>query len=367
LSYIMNLGAWNGVFAVPCGLVDRQLRLAGEAQLKVLLYMLRHSGKSVELPELAKACGITEGDTADALEYWQQQGLIVCKGDQLVPPESAPQSQSEPMVCEPQEQQDAVSASAALQVSSPEITAEAALSAQPAEADDSKPKPKARERIRYSYDECTQMMREDCELRQMLSVLGSILSKNLNHSEIAAFITLTKWYGLPPSCVAMLVEYCREIGKPSLAYIESTGIGWVSEDIITIEQVDSKIKHLRSARTAWNRIRVLLDLPERAPTKKEQEYANVWVNDWSFSDELIQLAYERCVDSKGKLAMSYMNGILSNWHKKGITTAEQAQADVAAVPEKVPRKPEAGSGLIGGTYDRDDIEAMLDDDWMDDA
>ena len=56
LSYKIDLGAWNGIFAVPCEIVDRQLRMAGEPQLKALLYILRHSGRSVELSELAAAC-----------------------------------------------------------------------------------------------------------------------------------------------------------------------------------------------------------------------------------------------------------------------------------------------------------------------
>ncbi len=366
MSYTMNLGAWNGIFAVPCDLVDRQLRLAGEAQIKVLLYILRHSGRCIELHELAHACGLGEGDTTDAVAYWQQEGLIVCKGDRLSVPETAPQSQSAPVICHEPEEPESVSASAPLNAPAPAQP----VSPPESPAAEAEAKPRAKERIRYSYDECAQMMNSDSELRQMLPVLSGILCKNLNHTEISVFITLVKWYGLPPACVAMLVEYCREIGRPTIAYIEATGVGWVGEDILTIEQVDRKIARLRSARTAWTRIRTLLDLPERAPTKKEQEYASTWNDDWHMPDELIQLAYERCVDSKGKLVMSYMNGILSNWHRNGITTAEQAAAESASAAKPAaspPAKPAGGAGMYAATYDREDIEAMLDDDWMDDA
>lgn len=365
MSYKIDLGAWNGIFAVPCDIVDRQLRLAGEPQLKVLLYILRHSGRAVELSELAGACAISEGDAADAVAYWQQEGLISCKGDRLAPPESAQQSQSTPTVCALPEESETVIASAQLLPAVPAPSpSPAAEPEKPAETD--VPKPKAKERIRYSYDECTQMMADDIDLRQMLPLLSGILHKNLNHTEISVFITLVKWYGLPPSCVALLAEYCFEIGRPTIAYIEATGIGWVNEEILTIEQVDRKIARLRSARSAWTRIRTLLDIPERAATKKEQEYACTWIEDWKISDELILLAYERCVDSKGKLSMSYMNGILSNWHKKGIATVEAAQSEVAPA-SKPSAKPNSNSGMYSATYDKDDIEAMLDDDWMGDA
>lgn len=367
MGYKLDLGAWNGIFAVPCDLVDRQLRLAGTAQIKALLYILRHSGRSVELSELAQSCAVSEGDAADAVAYWQQEGIIVCHDGKLSPPEAASSTSSAPDISPvlPATETSYAAVAASAPISAPS----AAATVQPEPEQQPAPKPKAKERIRYSYNECAQMMSEDCELRQMLSALEGILSKNLNNTEISVFITLVKWYGLPPSCVAMLVEYCREIGKASLSYIESTGIGWVSEDIVTVEQVDSKISRLRAARSDWAHIRTLLDIPERAPTKKEQEYSTVWLSDWHMSDELISLAYERCVDSKGKLSVSYMNGILANWQKKGFTTVQQVQSESAPAPSR-PSGSTAGNssqnGMYSATYDKDDIESMLDEDWLDD-
>jgi len=354
LGYKIDLGAWNGIFAVPCDLVDRQLRLAGAVQLKALLYILRHSGRAVELSEIAQVCAVSEADAADAVDYWRQEGIIVCDGQCLSPASQSVPDSSQDSACpsapvpQPAVQPDAPAA----------VPAAAELSAAPV--------PKAKERIRYAYDECCKMISEDSELRQMMSVLGGIMCKTLNQTETSVFITLVKWYGLPPSCVAMLVEYCREIGKMSIAYIETTGVGWVNDEIVTVEQVDAKISRLRSARSAWGRVRSLLDIPERAPTKKEQEYVAAWINDWKFSDELILFAYEKCINNKGKLAMSYMNGILSGWHKKGITTVEQAQNDSAQAAPKASDSKNSG-GMYSATYDKSDIEAMLDDDWMDDA
>ncbi len=363
MGYKIDLGAWSGIFAVPCDVVDRQLRLAGPVQLKALLYILRHSGRAVEAAELASACGVSEGEAADAVEYWRQEGIICCKGECLAPSAAACDAAAQPApVPQPAEEQESVMAAAPLSPS-PAAAEETAFPEEP--------RPKAKERIRYSYDECVQMMAEDASLRQMLGVLEGLMCKQLNHTELSVFITLVRWYGMPPACVAMLVEYCREIGKPSIAYIESTGIGWAGEDILTVEQVHAKIDRLRLSRTAWTRVRRLLDIPERAPTKKEQEYCGLWINEYNTCDELILLAYEKCIGSKGKLSMGYMNGIIGNWHKKGITTAQQAaeaappSAPAAASADKPPRKG-AGAGMYQPTYDKDDIEALLDQDWMDD-
>ena len=49
MGYHIDLGQWNSIFAVPCAVADRHLKLASEAQLKVLLYLLRHAGEDCAL------------------------------------------------------------------------------------------------------------------------------------------------------------------------------------------------------------------------------------------------------------------------------------------------------------------------------
>ena len=53
MSFSINLGAWNSVFAVPCSLVDQHIKLAGALQLKVLLWVLRHAGESLTVEGIA--------------------------------------------------------------------------------------------------------------------------------------------------------------------------------------------------------------------------------------------------------------------------------------------------------------------------
>ena len=76
MEYRMNLGAWNSVFAVPCEVVDRHLKLAGALQLKVLLWALRHSGEAFTTAALAEATGASEADVRDAMLYWTENGLF---------------------------------------------------------------------------------------------------------------------------------------------------------------------------------------------------------------------------------------------------------------------------------------------------
>ena len=57
ISYTVSMGIWDSVFAVPSDVVDRHMKLAGAAQLKTLLYLLRHGGEPITLDALAFAIG----------------------------------------------------------------------------------------------------------------------------------------------------------------------------------------------------------------------------------------------------------------------------------------------------------------------
>ena len=57
MEYKMNLGSWNSVFAVPGDIVDKHLRLAGAAQLKVILWTLRHAGEEFTIAGTEKKSG----------------------------------------------------------------------------------------------------------------------------------------------------------------------------------------------------------------------------------------------------------------------------------------------------------------------
>ena len=343
MSYMINLGGWQSVFAVPSQIVDRHLRLANAAHIKVILYLLRNSGRRFGPAEVASAVGISEADVEDALVYWRSCGLLAENNGELTPPELLPE-------------EVIITAPPVREVISESLTPEL-IDEEPAVPEQQKPKKV--EKVRYSYSECSEYISSSEGLRDMLQILERMMKKTLNHTEISVFVTLVQWYGLPETCVALLVEYCQSIGKGSIAYIESTGIGWAGEEINTVELATGKITRLRSQASAWNAVRAALDIPERSPTKKEKEFSGHWINEYGVSTELLQLAYERCVDSKGKLSMSYMNGIIENWHKKGINTVEQAEAESA--PEK---KPAADSGRHDSTHDTSDIDAMMFDEWF---
>ena len=363
-NYGISLGQWNAVFAVPTCVVDQHMKLAGAAQLKVLLYLLRHAGEPVTLDGLAFAVGQKSEDTLDALLYWVNCGVLSRDGTSggiFFPPAVEAAGQA---VTEPAESAD----SSAVTPPVAEIKNALGMAA-----------PRVRDKIRYPFDECMRFVAQDEQLRNMLLTVENIMGKQLTHTEASCFVTLVKWYGLPCTVVPMLIQYCKSIGKSSLAYMESTGIGWAQEEIDTFEKAERKIIAQMARRKAWNTVRSALEIPERKPTESEITHCDRWINIWHIEVELIRHAYDKCVNKNGKPSFAYINGILKRYYEKGITTAPDAlrldeMERAAMTARKEAREAAAGTaspgtesgqkgGRYGETYATSDIEAILDAEW----
>ena len=64
------------MFGVPNAVVDQYLKLATPSQLKVLLYLLRNNGQTVDHSEIAKALAISEELVEEAALFWSQTDLF---------------------------------------------------------------------------------------------------------------------------------------------------------------------------------------------------------------------------------------------------------------------------------------------------
>ena len=352
MEYSITMGNWNSVFAVPSCVVDEHMKLAGAAQLKVLLYMLRHGGEAVTLDALAFAIGQKPSDTQDALDYWVNCGLLCEGGIQSQPErkEKAKEAAPDPEV----------------RTTIPQASVNNALG-----KSEEKKAPVTRDKIRYPFDECMRYVAEDNALKNMLTAVESTLGKQLTHTEVTCFVTLVKWHGLPCTVVPMLVQYCKSIGKPSMSYIEATGIGWAAEEIDNFEKAEKKISALTAKRRAWNTVRSALEIPERKATDSELKYCDLWINGQHIEVDLVRHAYDKCVNKNGKLSFAYMNGIIKRYFEQGITDLTSAlkldEQNREAMEARRQVRGESRGGKqnehFGETYAAEDIEAILDAEW----
>ena len=327
MEYQMNLGGWGSIFAVPCAVVDQHLKLAGALQLKVLLWILRNNGAPFTLASLAAATGASEADARDALLYWTETGILHAEEGQLSPGQAAA-------------------------AENPFVPAETAAPAVPVpEAPTKKAPPRLRHpkpdpvyiAARMSDSEAVRFLMEEAQ-----TIMGSVLSPAMS----SLLLYICDDLGIPPEVILMLLHYAKSLGKANTSYIESAARDWAESNIFTVEAAEARLKQLDETARAWRRVEMAVEISHRSPSKREQAYAAAWVNDWHFTDDMLRLAYEICVNSIQKLDFKYMDAILRRWHDNGIATTAQAAEDQQK--QKGARtKPAAGP-----TYDIDDFEKM---------
>ena len=307
MAYRLDIGLWNQVFAVPCGLVDRHLKLAGKEELQVILYLLRHPGEALEPQALGDALGMPLEKAQEALEYWVDRGLLALQGEELSPV--------------PQQEVPAPPA----RLVQPQPAGEQAPPPQEEKPAGEKKLPPRKRMVRPDAGHLAARMSESDSVRYLMQEAEATLGKTLSPAMTSLLLTITDDYGLPVEVTVMLLHYAKEVQKTGTAYIDSVARDWAESGIFTLEAAERKLQELSQRRLAWGMVESAAGLPRRSPSKREEEAATRWVYQWGFSREMLSAAYDRCADNTGKFSAAYINKVLEGWHNAGIRTVEQLQ------------------------------------------
>lgn len=322
MGYALQLGAWSSVFAVPGALVDRYIKTADGDQLKVILWLLRNNGRSYSAEEIGESVGLNGAQAERAVQFWVQNGLLQ--------KEEAPLSTT---------LQPAAAAAAAVAASTP---APAARPTAP------------RRMLRPDGVYISELVETSPTIRRLVEEAESMLGKTLSPALSGTLIQAHEDYGLPCEVILMLVAYANKIGRANTSYIESTVRNWADSNILSIEAAEEKLRELDETAIAWKRCEQAFGMTSRrAPSRNESQYAHRWVCEWGMPDELLNEAYNRCVDNTGKVNMKYINAILERWHKSGIRTLKEAVDEKLAAEAR--REPKHTPSYDLDEYEKYDI------------
>ncbi len=330
MSYNINLGIWNSVFAVPTQLVDKHLRIASGNQIKVLLYFLRNSEKNLTDNQIGEELKISSDEVENALLFWVGAGLISKDGNNFTP------------------------------IKSYETTSESSYT-QPIQVKENKLRPMSRPQKPDNFY-VSRLLQSNSQLLALMDEAQMVLGKTLSSGDTATLVMLYETDGLPVDVLLMLMQYCVSIGKGNMRTIERIGAQWASRGIITVQDVEEEIKRLKDSNDAWNKVSKIFGIKNiGSPTEKQIEYANTWINEWKFSSEMIREAYERCVDSKGEYNLRYINGILKKWFEQGFFNLNDLNN--SAKPSATSKAKTKKSGEESPSYDIKQLEkySMFDD------
>lgn len=329
MVYNINLGAWGSVFAVPSVVVDEHLKIAGAGQLKVLLYLLKNNSTPLDENTIGEALNMHPDDVKDSLAFWVERKVLSVEENEITP-------------AKPDE---IVTESLSVTTVIPE-----------------EPKKAKRPMSRPTRPEPGYVIKRlgsDPGLAMLMDEAQRIFGRMLSNAEAGTLVMLMDTDGLPVDVLIMLLQYCVDNNKGTMRFVEKIGIEWGSEGINTVALAEDKIRSTTETYSYFNRVASTFGMKNAgSPTKKQLSFASQWVGTWSFSEDMLRLAYERCVDTKGQLNMDYINGILEKWYMAGWKNPDDVEKDAPKATKKSAKKSSKKSNALesDASYDIDEYE-----------
>lgn len=278
MKYIIDTAFLANTFVLPQKVADEHLKLAGAVQLKVLLYIFRNIASTPDAENISAALGVPVADINDALRYWCDAGILYSLEDKGEEPQKA--------------------------------------------AD--KPKAVAAQATKPDRAEVARRGLECPEIAFLLQQAQQIFGRNLRQSETSTLVWLYDDQGMGVAVLLMLIQYAMSEERCNIGFIERTALDWINSGVTDLKSAEQKVKELAIRKTAWGIVCSAFHI-DRAPSKREQENAHKWVNEWGYDKQMLKTAYDMCVDATSKMSMPYIDKIITGWHKQGVKTADDIE------------------------------------------
>ena len=265
--------------------IEKYMPVARGEFVKVYLLMLRYNTSNepgVNGAVLASSLNLLESDVMNALNYWNDQGVI-----RLVPIDKMNNFRIEFLPLDDVGSND-----------SNEVNLLDAL----------------------NNSETTDMLRD----------IEKILGRSLSNKEMEIYLNWQNDFSFTSELILILIEYCVSRGKSDYRYIEKVALAWHELGIKTIEEAQM---HIKKTEDKWVKIRQILQylgIKNTEVMKPQEELLNKWLFTYNFDLPLIQKACDICFQRLNRADFKYIDGILTKWFNDNLKTLE----DVAIKDKK---------------------------------
>ncbi|MCL2198495.1 MAG: DnaD domain protein, partial [Defluviitaleaceae bacterium] len=298
----MKLGYGRSCLELPFAFIDDFMANCLPVYPLIYIYSLRRliSGDSVTLAEISERFHITEGDVIKAWRHWEKEKLV-----SIVSGKQGMEITFLPIAKQPTDE---------LILEDPILPTES--------------------RPQYTAQELACYRTESRDIERLFSRAEKTLGKLLSYNDMNVIFGFHDWLRLPIEVIEYLLTYCAENDHRSLRYIEKCALDWADNDIASLEQA---LLYVQNFDRDYRLILQHMGQVSGYPTPSHRKYMKKWLHEWRFPLELITEACDRCIEQISKPNFKYVDKILSEWHKKGITTLEAVtEADAAFAKEAKP-------------------------------
>lgn len=277
MEFYINPSSVRTAFSLPSVIADKCLKLATGDDLKIILYVFRHSGDGINIKECSDNLGISETEVEDSLIFWTNNGVL--ETDNIVTKSETPKTKA------------------------------VEKNEKPSRVDVAK---------RGLEDENIAFILREAQMK---------FGRNLKTNEASTLLYLYDDLGLNVSVVLFLLQYCLNQNKLNIRFIEKTAVCWANSGVSSVAEAEKIISDEIKADLSWKRIERLFGIEHRKPSTKELNYAVLWFEEMNLTEEYLNFAYDVCVDAKGKFSFSYCAKVIENWQKAGFDTLEKVKAN----------------------------------------
>lgn len=130
-------------------------------------------------------------------------------------------------------------------------------------------------------------------------------------------------YSFSEEVMIALFHYCQERKALNKKYVHAVAETWYKGGVKSFEDLEDFLENYDNIQKIKQKIAKSLRL-NRNFTKYEEQYIDTWIKDFNYDFDVIEEALKRTV-TKPNPTLNYVNGILSNWHKKGYKTVKDIE------------------------------------------
>ena len=329
--------------------VDYFLAEANDVQIKIYLYLLRHSntGEGCSISSMADHFNYPEKDVLRALSYWEKKNILQLEFDENH--ELCSLSFCVNTI--------ANSSSNILAAATPISNTESTLEKKVAPV--MKTVTYLSNTATYVKPEYTLDQLAEFKARQSTSELmfiaESYLGRTLSANDVRSILFISDELHFSFDLLDYLLQYCIDRGKKDFRYIEKVAISWAQNQVT---------KYDKDTYTVMNALG-----KTNQPTMKEAEFIKRWYQTYGFTSDVILEACERTVLATDKHRFEYADKILKSWqafgvhHKNDIAKADAAfelrkKTSVSSATSKVSNQNKFNQ-FTQNDYDFDALEKEL--------
>ena len=177
----------------------------------------------------------------------------------------------------------------------------------------------------YSAEDVKHAADNDHDFRALIEEAKLIIGRPLSTPDLIKLLKIYDHLQLPAEVVMELMHFVSDIyrvkfgdrRRPTVHAFETEAAIWCDRGITDFNTAESYIRSWRERRSLDAPIKEAMHIIDRDFTDTERRYIDIWI-DWGFAPDAIAVAYDKTITNARKFSMAYMNGILQNWHLKGL-------------------------------------------------